>query len=614
MKVLFVLAVLAAFAQQPRDAVDVRPAPAGTSQLSGVVTLDDPGAAPVRLAIVTLSGEALALSRTVVTDDDGRFTFADLPAGRYSLSAKKAAYVTTFFGSKRAGRTGTLITVRAGERLTGVPLKMAKGAVITGTIRDADGAPAREIQVMAIRVGDPGLDPLPGPFAPTPVTDDRGVYRIFGLSPGEYVVVAAGASLGGGDGMLRSAAEIDAVLQRLQQRSRLVAPAAPPVPVQTLPPPAYGYVPVYFPGTVQSGEASRLRLVAGEERTGVDFTVRLLPAVSIEGVVTASDDSVPQISMSITQTNQIARPNPAFGMVPRLSQPPDRTGRFLYTGVPPGRYVITARSTGAPASPAPSLAGGAGGFFTSGGSAGPAATSWAMVDVTTSAENVSGLRLTLQPTLRLAGRVRFDPPAEINPTTLRVLLQRVDVSYSSNFSGTLMGGLSPPAAAPKADGTFEITGVLPGTYRMTSTVPGAAGWWLRSAVVGSRDVLDFPIEMGTGGDVGGAELTFSNRHSEVSGTLTAGAGAAASDYVVLVFPADRAYWRAGSRRVKSARPATDGEFTIADLPAGEYLIGALTDLEPGDADSSAFLEQLVSASLKFTLSDGERKRQDIRLK
>jgi hypothetical protein len=131
---------------------------------------------------------------------------------------------------------------------------------------------------------------------------------------------------------------------------------------------------------------------------------------------------------------------------------------------------------------------------------------------------------------------------------------------------------------------------------------------------GRRTRPRLPNRIGQGSDVTGAELTFSNRHSEISGTLGAGPGVAASDFVVLVFPADKTYWRAGSRRVKSARPATDGEFTIADLPAGEYLIGALTDLEPGDADRPSFLEQLVPTSLKITLGDGEKKRQDIRLR
>jgi hypothetical protein len=65
--------------------------------------------------------------------------------------------------------------------------------------------------------------------------------------------------------------------------------------------------------------------------------------------------------------------------------------------------------------------------------------------------------------------------------------------------------------------------------------------------------------------------------------------------------------------VRTARPNTDGRFVFRDLPAGDYLLAALTDIEPSDLGDEAFLEALVSGAVPVSLGDGERKTQDLRL-
>jgi len=62
------------------------------------------------------------------------------------------------------------------------------------------------------------------------------------------------------------------------------------------------------------------------------------------------------------------------------------------------------------------------------------------------------------------------------------------------------------------------------------------------------------------------------------------------------------------------RPASDGRFSVADLPAGDYLIAALTDVEPDEWKRAEFLGQLVAAGVKVTIRDGERTVQDLRLR
>jgi hypothetical protein len=176
----------------------------------------------------------------------------------------------------------------------------------------------------------------------------------------------------------------------------------------------------------------------------------------------------------------------------------------------------------------------------------------------------------------------------------------------------MSGRFGVPAATVARDGTFDFYPVLPDTYRLTSTPPGRDTWWLRSAMVNGQDVLDRPIEMT--GNVDSAVLTFTDRHTALTGVLQTPAGTPAIEYFVVVFTTDRSLWRPQGRRLVSARPATDGQFTIKDLPPGEYYLAALTDLDPREWQTPEFLEQLVTEALTITIGEGEQKRQDIRLR
>jgi len=131
--------------------------------------------------------------------------------------------------------------------------------------------------------------------------------------------------------------------------------------------------------------------------------------------------------------------------------------------------------------------------------------------------------------------------------------------------------------------------------------------------VDGRDILDRPLEMGLADDVEEAVATYTSRHSELSGTLQLPAGAPATDYFIVVFPADEGLWRSGARRVQSTRPGTDGRFAFRDLPGGRYLLAALTDVEPTELADTAFLQQLATAAVAVDVADGATTVQDLRL-
>ena len=86
------------------------------------------------------------------------------------------------------------------------------------------------------------------------------------------------------------------------------------------------------------------------------------------------------------------------------------------------------------------------------------------------------------------------------------------------------------------------------------------------------------------------------------------------DYKLVIFQADSRYWVGPSRRIQTTRPATDGRFTLRNLPPGEYKLATVLDLEPGASSDPAFLQQIDSSTMRLTLQAGEKKVQDIRLR
>ena len=195
------------------------------------------------------------------------------------------------------------------------------------------------------------------------------------------------------------------------------------------------------------------------------------------------------------------------------------------------------------------------------------------------------------------------------------------------------------ASAPvDASGRFTINGVAPGRYMLSGNAgaggrqggPGAlagagggragatpgqaaAQWTLKSAVVGGRDTLDYTLEIGPNQDVSNAIVTFSDRTQELTGMIQDATGRATSDFTIIVFPSDSRFWLPQARRILSSRPGTDGRFSFRNLPAGDYRLTAVTDVEPGEWYDPAFLAQLQQVSIPVAIAEGEKKVQDIRL-
>ena len=392
--------------------------------------------------------------------------------------------------------------------------------------------------------------------------------------------------MGTGDSPAWSAAQVTEMLRELEQRETRASGVAPPTAAPPPPPiGTFAYAPVFFPGYSSPELAVPVRLRPSEERHGIDFTVQLTRMATIEGVLVGEDAATAALFF-----NTVGLQLPSLmGSTPTFSSQAVAAGRaFKYAGVTPGRYTITAQARNG--------------------------ASWARADVVVTGEDVNGVTMALQPGFRMTGQAvfkgsRLTPPDNLGTLALR--LTAANALGQSSAGGTRMGNPLIQPAVMQPDGRFEIAGVLPETYRLTATLPGNAGWWLRSAMVDGRDLLDTMVEVT--GDITDVVLTFSDQRASLGGRLVTSAGPPAAPYFIAVFPTDRTLWLPSARRILSTRADTTGRWLLRDLPPGDYLVVALTDLGPDELADPAFLEQLVPSALKVTVSDGENKIQDLRI-
>ena len=608
--------------QQARDVA--KPA-AGKGTLSGTVVTDEQTPQPIKRAQITLTNTDMTVTRTTFTSESGKFTITGLPAGRYTLAASKAPYLRTNYGAKRSDRPGTPITLKEAEQMPDLTLRMTRGAVLSGTITDENGAPASGVSVRALQLrvqnGERMWVGVASSGSAFETTDDRGMYRFFGLPPGEYTV-SAQPRMTSGEIKAMTETEVRAVMQALaQQTAQTPGTGAPPqVPQQRdAEATTVAYAGVFYPGATIAASASSVTIAAGEERRGVDFPLKLVRTARVEGIIVPPPGVPPQavqlMMMPSTTSGGAAIAGAALEIMAMNRVVPGPDGKFQFTGVAPGDYTISARVNGPgtvppgapppPPPPPPPPGGGQGqaiGFTrtvmaSGGGEAvtmdfiGPAMMGggpvfWGQADVSVDGQPISGVSISMQPGMTIAGKVQFKGTRLVQDGDLsRIRLTLAPAPSAAGAAVRLnMGGL--PTAVIEPTGQFKFNGVTPGRYRVTGIAPVPMGsppglsWTMQSAVANGRDLLDFPLEIGPTGETGEIVVTFADAVQEVNGTLLDATGRPAPDYTIIVFAADTRFWTTPTRRVRSARPGTDGRFAVANLPPGEYRVAAVVDASP----------------------------------
>ena len=604
--------------QQPPGGVPlppVGPAPVtGTGFISGQV-IELPSGRPVPDAQILLSGRGAppppgmraggVPPQAIVTDSQGRFFFARLPNGIYTPRVVKPGYES---------RSSISLEVGDAERVTDLKLRIAPLAVISGTARDIVGDPVVGTTMLAFRRGivngKAGWQQLG-----RAVTDDRGAYRMSGLTAGDYLVCACARDPIPFDGNLLTTIAAEPI-GLLAVAGRALAVGAD---VVTLDNTVKTFAPRFHPDSASGARATKVALAPGDDKTGVDVALDLVRATRVSGRIVGAQSAVQASAVRLLPTQDADSGNDFTQISPMLVQ---ADGRFDFAPVPPGQYqlIVGHRETGA-AGGGPS--GAALGFLGArgasavpvaggrGGAPGPVEIMWASEPVTVGENGVSGLVVGLNRGLSVRGRLQYvgaapQPPAQ--------QLQRAGVILNPvNFTRTPFSA----AGVIAQDGSFVVQGLAPGKYIVT--VPALPGYpTLKSITLGGQDITDLPLDVGEK-DLTELVVTFVDTPMAYLTVTTQmpSPAQAIDDIVALVFPVDRKYWAESTatgahRRFRTGPMPPKGVMNFSELPAGDYFVTVANAMDVLDWRDAARMDVLSRSAQRVTLSDGGKQTVEVR--
>jgi protocatechuate 3,4-dioxygenase beta subunit len=555
----------------------------GKGRISGrVITADSGG--PVRRAQVRLSGSEV-MAKSAITDNEGRYDFRDLPAGKYTISVTKSGYVNVQYGQTRPFEQGKSIELVETQPMDKADITMPRGSVISGRLVDEFGEPMPDAAVTAMRStwvnGKRRLQPAGRPAT----SNDLGQYRIYGLPPGEYYISAT----------LRGAAEM-MVTEMAMAASFTVSTGGPQSSGSE---PRSGYAPTYYPGTPNGAEAQRIPLAAGEEKGNADFGLMPVKLAKVTGTVIGSDGRPVEgamINAAPRNASEIAFPNPLG------AARTDRNGNFTMPSVAPGDYTLRASGLRMVTSAAE---GGEMVFMTRinmGG--GDGQTEFGSVPLSVSGEDVTNVMIMTSKGTTATGHVTWEGGSKpANSATVRIAA----MSTENDGPLALAGGSAPVSA----EGSFEIKGIAGQRLFRPTGLP--AGWVLKSVKMNGQDITDTGLDVKSNEPITGLDVVLTSKTTEVTGSVKAG-NDPATDYTVVIFAEDSQKWTVPmTRYISGTRPNQDGRFQVKNLPAGSYYAVALDYIPQGDWNDPDVLERLREKATRFTLDEGKVETLDLKL-
>jgi hypothetical protein len=533
-----------------------QPAQPGTGDetpglIRGRITAADTGR-PLRRARVTLTGDD-GRPRSTTTTSDGFYAFAEIPPGRYRLSASHTGHLTLAYGQRRPLEQGRPIDLRPRGAVEDAHLALPPMSVIGGRVTDETGDPIANVSVMALqpRYVDGRRQWVPAAEAPS---DDGGRYRLFGVMPGAYLVM----------GVVNTTWTIreDGVERET------------------------GYAPSYLPGVADPSQAVQVSVGVGERYLVADLSMVPARPERVSGVVVNSQ-GVP----SAGETVYLSRMYQSVGGVSMTQMGGAMVrsdGTFVLPGVMPGDYRLAVRDA-----------------------EGTADTlhieEAAVVFVSVNGTPIDDLLVVTTGPWAIQGTVHLNSGAVPSPAQGRI---RVLAAAASAATDRALGGAPADNGVVDERGGFRIERIF-GPVRLNVEMP--PGWMLLAIRQAGKDVTDATLEIQDRQTLTDLEVVLTDRVTAVEGQVSSPDGGT-GDGTVILFSSDPSRWFPGSRFVRVARPDQAGRFVVQGLPPGSYLAVAFDGVPDGAWDAADYLASVQRFGELVRLDEGGRASVDVRVR
>ena len=486
----------------------------GTGSISGKVTLGGKAAAGIPVAAFGNDQNSRRAPAKTITDSEGHYRLFGLAAAAYQIAPLTPSFVpaernlTPNYPYYGAAKT---ILLSAGESVEDVDLKLVRGAVITGRITEDEGKPVIEERVELQPADEKGSQG--GQMSPMSMnyqmfqTDDRGIYRLYGLPAGRYKVSVGTNPNNGFSGNS-----------------------------------ARGYFSqTFYPDTNDATKATIVEVGEGDEATNIDIRLgHRATTFSIAGRVVDSETGEPVTGIRPTY-GRVSKDNPGSGSY-MGGMPTGSRGEFRFDGLEPGHYAV---------------------FASSRFDGGDYYSESIVLDVVD--HDVTNLEIKAIRGLTLSGVVL--PDSDTNKNFLAQLGSLRIVASVRSTSNSQANNSTNGTSLVAPDGSFRIGGLRPGKATLYVYSTDNSNMRRFSMARIERDGVDQTqgIDISSGQSVSNVRVFISYGTGAIRGTVKFENGSPPPDARIYV-----GLQRNGRSVDRGAQTDARGRFLITDIAPGNY--------------------------------------------
>jgi 5-hydroxyisourate hydrolase-like protein (transthyretin family) len=511
--------------------------------------------------VISPFGGSAVISKSLLpifTDSLGRFAFGSVEPGTYRLFFSASGYTNQDYGQKTPGGGGTPIRFESGQSKKDIVMRMIPVSAISGRILDNMGRAIAGVPVQLLHFSYDETAHKKTQRVASALTDDRGDYRFFYLSPGRYFVSAGHT----------------AASPRFPEGQGAMGPFDPGYlsPNRIV----QNYAVTYYPGAADVESAKVIDLRSGADLSGIDLFLRPQEAYRLSGRVLDGRTGRPPQRATIDVRPQGADSAALITFIaagPVTNYKPD--GTFEVRNLPPGNYTINANLIN-PAqrpfvdlnnmSPAERTA------YMQNMQAEESTRPKGSANVVVTNANVDAIAIMIGVPGSISGHITIES-SRVAPTgTFEFLHVQLKAALES---GMATGSGPPDSGTIKPDGTFVIKGIPAGEYHLAMNgVP--QGSYIKDARLGKTDVLNNAMSI-AGTDTDTLDIVISANAGSIEGVALNGRGQPAPGSQVVLIPVEN------RNRTELFRPVTadaSGHFSIESVTPGNYRLAAWDDIEP----------------------------------
>ena len=549
---------------------------AKTAAISGTVTSSDTHLPLKNVQVVIMGSRTPAVEEvrkmetiysvpiSVNSNDKGNFEFAALPAGSCYIRATHAGMIL-----KGAHLAGILVSVAAGESQT-LNLVMLPSSTIAGRILNEDGEPMQNVSVAALHYVYTPARTSCFTEAKRAMSDDKGEYRLFGLKPGSYLLMADKLRGSFEEGNFNLAVAPQAASGHQNQKV---------------------YALTYYQNERSPEQATPIVLKPGDE-TQANFALARQPAHHVTGKV--SGIMAPKPSDNPEESRCFVTAAGSGSQLPAGMALVGKDSSFDLGPLPPGKYRITAAQIASENN------------------------RFGSRQVIVDASDVTGVNISLNSAAtQLKGIVRTDGKTTVDYSQLSVELMSdpdtSDVSEPAQMAEAYMGGSSFGFAEVAKDGSFkaDISSPSSGPYHavLGARSSGLEDWFTSKVLVAGKDVLESGFKINAAGN-SPIEIVISDKGASVEGVALNRDKNPFPNAQVIALPSDPKL-RKRVELMQQTVADQKGHFKLRGIRPGDYIAFAVEDIQEQPFLEDSFLQQNAGQVQAVKLEAGAKQKVEL---